>query len=78
MTGAPRPRPSDDAAGDRPEDLDRFVHAHTVAPFLRQLPPGWHASEEARAEYRALLARFGRTGELPVGYTLVREHIRGR
>ena len=58
-------------------DLDRFVHMHTVAPFLRRLPPGWRASEDMRAEYRRLTARYGRPRELPAGYTLVREHIRG-
>ncbi|MFD4950455.1 hypothetical protein [Streptomyces sp. NPDC058451] len=36
-------------------------------PFLRRLPPGQHASEEAKARYRELTGN-----ELPDGYTVVR------
>ncbi|WP_345457480.1 hypothetical protein [Actinoallomurus oryzae] len=36
-------------------------------PFLRRLPPGQHASEEARARYKELTGN-----DLPPGYTLVR------
>ena len=59
-------------------DLSRYVREFAVAPFLRRLPYGAHASAEARAEYKRLLARYGRTGDLPTGYTLVREHTRHR
>jgi hypothetical protein len=68
----------DDGAGTTPADLAHYVQLHTVAPFLRRLHPGSQAGDQARAEYRRLLARFGRAGELPAGYTLVREHTRGR
>jgi hypothetical protein len=60
------------------EDLARFLYAYEVAPFLRRLPEGQHASEEMRAEYRKILARFGRVGDLPRGHTLVRGHTRVR
>jgi hypothetical protein len=36
-------------------------------PFLRRLPPGQYASEEARARYKELSGN-----DLPPGYTLVR------
>ena len=51
---------------------------YSVAPFLRKLPPGSQASEEKRAQYRRLLARYGRTADLPPGYTLVEGHTRHR
>ena len=60
------------------DDLTRYVTEYGVAPFLRRLRPGDRASDDARAAYRALLARFGRVGELPPGHTLVREHTRSR
>ncbi|TVL92760.1 hypothetical protein CD790_06245 [Streptomyces sp. SAJ15] len=42
-------------------------------PFLRRLPPGQRASDEARARYREL------TGdELPDGYTVVRRWMFGK
>jgi hypothetical protein len=59
-------------------ELARYVHEFSVAPFLRRLPYGAHAGPEARAEYRRLLAKYGRDGDLPRGYTLVREHTRRR
>ncbi len=76
---APRPRgPHQDPARSPAENLTHFVREYTVTPFLRRLPEGQHASDEQRAEYRRLLSRFGRAGELPDGYTLVREHVRSR
>lgn len=75
-TPTPTPTPAP-APGDPDGDLDRFVHPHTVAPFLRRLPPGARASAQMRSEYRRLTARYGRPRELPAGYTLVREHTRG-
>lgn len=51
---------------------------YLVTDFLRLLPGNRRASEEMRAEYRALMARFGRVAELPDGYTLVRAHTRIR
>lgn len=85
---APQQRPAPDSEGPEPSgmpvpgsepawDLDRFVHQHTVAPFLRRLPAGARASAHQREEYRRLTARYGRPRDLPTGYTLVREHTRG-
>ncbi|MFK0279888.1 hypothetical protein ACIQVL_05345 [Streptomyces sp. NPDC090499] len=39
-------------------------------PFLRRLPAGQHASEEAKARYRELTGN-----ELPDGYTVVRRWL---
>ncbi|MEV5131383.1 hypothetical protein ACN6K8_004240 [[Kitasatospora] papulosa] len=39
-------------------------------PFLRKLPVGQHASEEAKARYRELTGN-----EIPPGYTLVRRWL---
>ncbi|MFD3701163.1 hypothetical protein ACFWUZ_34440 [Streptomyces sp. NPDC058646] len=39
-------------------------------PFLRRLPPGHRASEEAKARYRELTGN-----ELPPGYTVVRRWL---
>ncbi|MCX4972768.1 hypothetical protein [Streptomyces sp. NBC_00620] len=39
-------------------------------PFLRRLPAGQHASEEAKARYRELVG-----DELPDGYTVVRRWL---
>ncbi|MFC8803929.1 hypothetical protein ACFT9J_10795 [Streptomyces anthocyanicus] len=39
-------------------------------PFLRRLPVGQHASEEAKARYRELTGN-----EIPPGYTLVRRWL---
>jgi hypothetical protein len=64
-------------AGQRP-DLSRYVREYSVAPFLRRLPRGAQASPGKRAEYKRLLARYGRAGDLPVGYTLVDGHTRRR
>ena len=49
-----------------------------MAPFLRRLPKDAQASPEKRAEYKRLLARYGRAGDLPPGYTLVDGHTRRR
>lgn len=59
-------------------NLSRYVREFSVAPFLRRLPFGAQASADARAEFRRLLTRYGRTGDLPAGYTLVRGHTRYR
>ena len=76
-----RPRPvvgsTRQRAAQRPE-LSRYVREFSVAPFLRRLPYGQSATVEARAEYKRLLGRYGRSGDLPHGYTLVREHTRHR
>lgn len=58
--------------------LSLYVREFSVAPFLRRLAYGAQASADSRAEYRRLLARYGRAGDLPAGYTLVREHVRHR
>ena len=72
VVGLPRQR-------GRPQpDLSRYVREYSVAPFLRRLPKGAQASLEKRAEYKRLLARYGRTGDLPPGYTLVDGHTRRR
>jgi hypothetical protein len=63
--------------GSQP-DLSRYVQEYSVAPFLRRLPTGAQASPGKRTEYRRLLARYGRTGDLPPGYTLVDGHTRRR
>ncbi|WP_437081035.1 hypothetical protein [Streptomyces sp. enrichment culture] len=42
-------------------------------PFLRRLPPGQRASDEARARYRELTGE-----ELPDGYTVVRRWMYGK
>ena len=76
---APRPPALHEEPTRSPvEDLSHFIREYTVMPFLRRLPKGQHASEEQRAEYHRLLARFSRAGDLPEGYTLVREHVRSR
>jgi hypothetical protein len=54
------------------------VREYTVASFLRRLPKGAKASLEKHAEYKRLLARYGRAGDLPSGYTLVDGHTRRR
>jgi hypothetical protein len=59
-------------------ELVRYVHTYKVAPFLRRLPDGQSARPAQQAEYRKLLARFGRVGDLPAGHTLVRGHTRER
>ena len=72
VVGLPRQR-------RRPQpDLFRYVREYSVAPFLRRLPKGAQASLEKRAEYKRLLARYGRVGDLPPGYTLVDGHTRRR
>lgn len=50
----------------------RDVRAHIVPPFLRRLPPGWHASYAQEHLYQSMYGR-----PLPAGYTFVREHQRG-
>ncbi len=72
VVGAPRQR------GVSPPDLARYVREYSVAPFLRRLPKDAQASPGKHAEYRRLLARYGRTGDLPLGYTLVDGHTRHR
>ncbi len=75
----PRPVLGLPRQSSRPQpDLSRYVREYSVAPFLRQLPKGAQASLEKRAEYKRLLARYGRTGDLPPGYTLVDGHTRRR
>ena len=59
-------------------DLSRYVREYSVAPFLRRLPQGAQASLEKHAEYKRMLARYGRAGDLPPGYTLVDGHTRRR
>lgn len=59
-------------------DLSQYVREYSVAPFLRRLPKGAQASFEKRAQYRRLLARYDRDGDLPPGYTLVDGHTRHR
>lgn len=49
---------------------------YEVAPFLRKLPRGQRAGDTARSEYHRLLSRFGLSGDLPDGFTLVRGHSR--
>jgi hypothetical protein len=60
------------------QGLSEYVVEYSVAPFLRKLPPGSQASEEKRAQYRLLVARYGQTADLPLGYTLVSGHTRHR
>jgi hypothetical protein len=67
-----------DVLGADSDDLVRYVHTYEVAPFLRRLPDGQNASPVQQAQYRKLLARFGRVGDLPAGHTLVCGHTRGR
>jgi hypothetical protein len=67
-----------DERGADSDDLVGYVNTYEVAPFLRRLPDGQHASPAQQAEYRKLLARFGRVGDLPAGLTLVRGHTRER
>jgi hypothetical protein len=59
-------------------DLARYMREYSVAPFLRRLPRGQQASPEKHAQYKRLLGRYGRVGDLPDGYTLVDGHIRRR
>ena len=49
----------------------RIMRRHRVSGHLRQLPAGWHASEEAQRWAR----RYGFI--VPQGYTFVRPHMRG-
>ncbi len=72
VVGFPRQR-----GGSQP-DLSHYVREYSVAPFLRRLPQGALASPGKRAEYKRLLIRYGRAGDLPPGYTLVDGHIRHR
>ena len=72
VVGVPRQR-----AWPQP-DLSRYVREYSVASFLRRLPKGAQASPEKRADYKRLLARYGRAGDLPPGYTLVDGHTRRR
>jgi hypothetical protein len=72
VVGGPRQR-------DRSQpDLSRYVREYSVAPFLRRLPQGAQASPGKHEEYQRLLARYGRAGDLPPGYTLVVGHTRHR
>jgi hypothetical protein len=70
--GIPRQRAGPQA------DLTRYVREYSVAPFLRRLPTGAQASPAKHAQYKRLLARYGRAGHLPPGYTLVDGHTRHR
>jgi len=72
VVGIPRQR-----GGSQP-DLSRYVREYSVAPFLRRLPKGAQASPEKHTQYGRLLARYGRAGDLPPGYTLVDGHTRHR
>ncbi|MGH3277558.1 MAG: hypothetical protein ACRDNW_00260 [Trebonia sp.] len=69
--GGPRQQPE-----PQPE-LGHYVE-YWVAPHIRRLQPGQQASPEKRAEYRRLMARYGRDADLPRGYTLVDRHTRHR
>ncbi|AVV45341.1 MULTISPECIES: hypothetical protein [Streptomyces] len=60
---------SDDEATEQPRQSSP---APDRDPFLRRLPPGQHASEEAKARYRELTGN-----ELPDGYTVVRRWMYG-
>ena len=72
VIGVPRQR-------GRPQpDLSRYVREYSVAPFLRRLPKDAQAGPGKREEYKRLLARYGRAGDLPPGYTLVDGHTRSR
>ena len=64
--------------GQSQPGLSQYVREYSVAPFLRRLPNGAQASPEKRAQYRRLLGRYGRVGDLPSGYTLVDGHTRHR
>jgi len=79
LTWRPRPVVGTTRQRATPQtELSRYVREFSVAPFLRRLPHGASASAQAQAEYRRLLGRYGRSGDLPPGYTLVREHSRHR
>lgn len=60
---------SDDEATEQPRQSSP---APDRDPFLRRLPPGQHAGEEAKARYRELTGN-----ELPDGYTVVRRWMYG-
>jgi hypothetical protein len=75
----PRPVVGPPRQSVRPQpELSRYVREYSVAPFLRRLPKGAQASLDKHAEYKRLLARYGRAGDLPLGYTLVDGHTRRR
>lgn len=69
--GSPKPQP------EAQPDLAHYLE-YWVTPHIRRLQPGQQASPEKRAQYRRLMARYGRKSELPPGYTLVDRHIRHR
>ena len=50
----------------------RIMRRHRVSGHLRQLPKGWHASEQAQRWAK----RYGFI--VPQGYTFVRPHMRGK
>lgn len=58
--------------GDEEEHERIQRRAHHVRGFIRSLPPGWRASEEAIQN----AAAFGII--VPDGYTFVRPHVRGQ
>jgi hypothetical protein len=64
----------------RADVLAGQVREHWVPPFRRQLPPGHHASDAARAAYAEWVRKvYGRDADttLPAGYTFVRGQRRG-
>ncbi|UOZ07020.1 hypothetical protein [Amycolatopsis sp. WQ 127309] len=76
--GAGAPRVPDQAR--RPGGLAGRVKEHWVPPGMRQLPDGFRASEQAKANYAKYVR--GLRGpqasvELPPGFTFVRGHRRG-
>ncbi|MGI8311828.1 hypothetical protein [Saccharopolyspora hattusasensis] len=78
LVWTPVVEPSADEATPGQAPLLGRVKLHTVYPHLRRI--SGKPSDEARAAYRTLVAHYGLAGdpELPPGYTLVRQHERGR
>ena len=75
-----RPRIVHGSPKQQPEPQPELGHyvEYWVAPHIRRLQPGQQPNLEKRAEYRRLMARYGRNAELPPGYTLVDRHTRHR
>lgn len=76
--GAGAPHITDQAR--RPGGLAGQVKEHWVPPGLRQLPDGFRASEQAKANYAKYISGLHgphASVELPPGFTFVRGHRRG-
>jgi hypothetical protein len=75
-----RPRIVHGSPRQQPEPQPGLGHyiEYWVAPHIRRLQPGQQPNPEKRAEYRRLMARYGRNAELPSGYTLVDRYARRR